>query len=73
MVTTCPHLLTIILQLQTSNHLLYNPKLVKIVTHVHPVCMLRLSINGYLDDTAHALSWSKLHDFSLQPFLKLII
>ncbi len=56
-----------------SNHLLYNPKLVKIVIHVHPICMLRLSINSYLDDTAHELSWSKLSDFSVQTFLKLII
>ncbi len=40
---------------------------------INPVCMLRLSINSYLDDTAHELSWSKLFDFSVQTFLKLII
>ncbi len=39
-----------------------------IVTCVHPVCMLRLSINSYLDDTTHELSWSKLSDFSIKHF-----
>ncbi len=68
-----PHLLSIILQLQTSNHLLYKPKFAKILAHVHPVCMICLSINSYLDDTAYKLSWSKLSDFRVKTFLKLII
>ncbi len=37
---------------------------------VHPVCMLRLSINSCLDDTAHELSLSKLSDFIVKTFLK---
>ncbi len=37
---------------------------------IYPVCMLRLSTNSYLNDTAHKLSWSKLSDFSIKTFLK---
>ncbi len=49
------------------------PEIGKNVVHVHPVCMLCLSINSYLDDTSHELSWSKLSDLSVQTCLKLII
>ncbi len=57
--------------LPTLKHLPYNTKLTEIVPRIHPVCMLRLSINSYLDDTAHELSWLKLSDFSIKTFLKL--
>ncbi len=64
-----PIFLTIIWQLQTSNHLIYNLKLEKIDARFDLVCMLRLSLNSYLDDTAHKKkSWSKLKISVLKPF-----